>query len=105
MDTRTADEAARIEAGLKVIKTQMPQTYKQIQAKAAEIGTTAYALVRRGIAGHANCFYAFERGHVVGTPFNLVEVARDVAQAMVTLGCAHVCIFALVEKEAGNGTH
>lgn len=75
------------------IKANMPETYKSIQSKAAEIGKPAFALVRRGLRGEANCFYAFERGHVVGTPFSLVEVTRDIAQLMVTFGCSHVCIW------------
>lgn len=76
------------------IKAHMPQVYQAIQAKAAEIGKPAFALVRRGLRGEANCFYAFERGHVVGTPFALNEVTRDIAQLMVTFGCSHVCIWA-----------
>lgn len=75
------------------IKAHMPETYKSIQAKAAVIGKPAFALVRRGLRGEANCFYAFERGHVVGTPFTLVEVARDIAQYMVTFGIDHLCVW------------
>ena len=76
------------------IKAHMPETYKSIQAKATEIGKPAFALVRRGLRGEANCFYAFERGHVVGTPFSLGEVTRDIAQYMVTFGVSHCCIWA-----------
>lgn len=103
MDTGTAkvDVAALIDE----IKAYMPETYKSIQAKAKEVGNDAYVLVRRGLRGEANCFYAFERGRVMGTPFTLTEVARDVAQYMVTFGCAHVCIFAVVQKESINGAN
>lgn len=90
------------------IKRDMPETYKAILAKAEVMGRPAYALVRRGLRGEANCFYAFERGRVVGTPFNLTEVARDVAQYMVTFGCAYVCIFAAPNELTGgaaDGTH
>ena len=76
------------------IKAHMPETYKSIQAKAAVMGKPAFPLVRRGLRGDANCFYAFEAGHVVGTPFTLTEVARDIAQYMVTFGVAHCCIWA-----------
>lgn len=102
MDTRTTkvDVAALIEE----IKSHMPETYKSIQAKAKVIGNDAYVLVRRGLRGEANCFYAFERGRVMGTPFTLTEVARDVAQYMVTYGCTHLCVFAILEKELNNGT-
>lgn len=76
------------------IKAHMPETYKAIQAKATEIGKPAFALVRRGLRGEANCFYAFERGHVVGTPFSLADITRDIAQYMVTFGVSHVCVWA-----------
>lgn len=82
------------------IKADMPETYKSIQAKAAAMGKPAFALVRRGLRGEANCFYAFERGHVVGTPFNLVEITRDIAQYMVTFGVTHACIWAAPDLNA-----
>ena len=73
MDTRTAkvDVAAKIEE----IKRYMPETYKSIQAKTAKIGNEAFVLVRRGLRGEVDCFYAFEGGRVVGTPFALVIAA------------------------------
>jgi hypothetical protein len=83
-----------VEQQIADIKAHMPETYKAIQAKAAVIGKPAFALVRRGLRGEANCFYAFERGHVVGTPFSLVEVTRDIAQYMVTFGVSHAVVWA-----------
>lgn len=83
-----------VEEQIADIKAHMPETYKSIQAKAKAIGKPAFALVRRGLRGEANCFYAFEHGRVVGTPFTLTEVARDVAQYMVTFGVSHVCVWA-----------
>lgn len=76
------------------IKAHMPQVYQSIQAKAAEIGKAAFALVRRGLRGEANCFYAFERGHVVGTPFNQTDVMPTTAFYMVAFGCDHIVIWA-----------
>lgn len=96
MDTRP--QKIDVQAQIEDIKRFMPETYASIQAKAKEIGNEAYVLVRKGLRGEVNCFYAFERGRVVGTPFNLVEVTRDIAQYMVTFGCAHVCIWAAIEK-------
>lgn len=104
MDTRT-DSAGDVNAKLQQIKAHMPETYKLIQEKAALIGNDAFALVRKGLRGEPNCFYAVESGFVMGTPFNLVEVQRDIAQYMVTFGCAHVCIFPFIEKATANGTH
>lgn len=103
MDTRTAkvDVAAKIEE----IKRYMPGTYKAIKAKAELIGNEAFVLVRRGLRGEADCFYAFEGGRVVGAPFALSEVARDVAQYMVTFGCVHVCIWAVSTVPAAGGAN
>lgn len=77
------------------IKQFMPETYKAIQAKAGQIGNKAYHLVRRGLSGERNCFWAMEGGYVMGTPFDLADVQSDVAWAMVSFGCAYACIFPL----------
>lgn len=66
MDTRTAKED--VNAKIEEIKQFMPETYKAIRAKSVEIGNVAFELVRKGLRGEANCFYAFEGGRVVGTP-------------------------------------
>lgn len=99
MDTRT-DSASNVNALVQQIKTHMPETYKSILEKATTIGNEAFSLVRRGLRGEPNCFWAMEGGLVMGTPFSLQEVTRDVAQYMVTFGCAHVCVFQIAEKEA-----
>lgn len=75
------------------IKTHMPEVYKSIQAKAAEVGKVAYAYVRRGLRGEPNCFYAFERGRVVGTPFSVTDIQSVVAMHMVTFGCSSCLIW------------
>ena len=85
--------SATVEQQIANIKANMPETYKAIQAKAVEVGKPAFALVRRGLRGEANAFYAFERGHVVGTPFAMGDITRDIAQYMVTFGVTHCCIF------------
>lgn len=83
-----------IEQQIADIKAHMPEVYKSIQAKAADIGKPAFALVRRGLRGEANCFYAFERGRVVGTPFNQTDVMAEVAKYMVQFGCTHIVVWA-----------
>ncbi|MDO9235987.1 MAG: hypothetical protein Q7U28_08145 [Aquabacterium sp.] len=100
MDTRTAK--IDVTGKISEIKQFMPETYASIKSKSEAIGNEAFVLVRRGLRGEANCFYAFEQGRVMGTPFTLTDIARDVAQAMVTFGCAHVCIWA---EGASNGAH
>lgn len=89
----TTKTPAEVEEVIGTIKTRMPEVYKAIQSKAATLGKPAFALVRNGIKGQPNCFYAFERGHVVGTPFTLTDIARDVAQLMVTFGVDHVVVW------------
>lgn len=76
-----------VEAKLAEIRTSMPETYKCIQAKAAEIGKLAYALVRRSLRGEPNCFYAIERKCCVGTPVRLGNIQAVVAQWMMQFGC------------------
>lgn len=89
----TTKTPAEVEEVIATIKGRMPEVYKAIQSKAATLGKPAFALVRNGIKGQPNCFYAFERGHVVGTPFTLQDINRDVAQLMVTLGVDHVVVW------------
>lgn len=106
MDTRTAkvDVSAQIED----IKRFMPETYAAIKDRAYTVGNEAFVQVRKGLRGEPNCFYAFERGRVVGTPFNVTDVMDVVAGNMVRFGCAHVCIWPMTSTEqpgATDGTH
>lgn len=119
MDTLTPPKmtpvksAEEVEAVIATIKTHMPETYKSIKAKAENLGPATYSLVRAGIKGQPNCFYAFERGRIVGTPFTLTEIARDVAQLMCTLGVQHCIVWpehsvqqrVREQVEAAHGTH
>lgn len=93
-----------MEAGLARIKGEMPETYKSVKAKAAKVGQVAYALVRRSLRGEPGCFWACERGLVVGTPFNDQEIERDIAQLMVQFGATFVCIWGKEALGAGGGT-
>lgn len=104
MDTRKKTPA-EVEQDLQRIKSHMPETYKAIQAEAARIGNAAFATVRRGCAGQPNCFWAMEGGYVVGTPFSQSEIQRDVAQHMVSFGCAYACIFQDLHQGQLDGTN
>lgn len=108
MDSRTvqgqqgAASQSREAELLQLIKTRMPQTYEQITRKAKVQGNGVYTLVRRGLRGDSNCFWAMEAGHVVGTPFEATHpVSAVMALSMVKFGCAHVCTIA----EVVHGTH
>ena len=77
-----------------LIRTRMPDTYQAIKLKAAAIGNSAFEFVRRGLRGEANCFYAFEKGHVVGTAFSIEhQDALALATYMVQYGNTFVIIF------------
>lgn len=82
-----------VEQQIAEIKAHMPEVYKAIQVKANEVGKCAYALVRRGLRGEPNCFYAMERGRVVGTPFRIAGVSDVVARNMVEFGCTFLVVF------------
>lgn len=77
---------ASIKDQLAFIKANMKDTYAAIQARAA-IKKGTYALVRRGLSGKPNGFYANERGHVVGFPLEKsTEITREAAYQLVVWG-------------------
>ncbi len=79
---------------IEIIKTRMPYTWALIEDRAKHIGNDAYAYVRRGLRGERGCFYAIEAGHVVGTPAGLPQdTLQELADYIVIMGCAHVCIW------------
>lgn len=94
MDTTRTPE--QVEAMKKLIKAQMPETYKAIveRSAAADLDKQAFALVTRGLRGEPNCFYAMERGHVVGTPFNIPDVTAELAATIVRFGCSFLIMWA-----------
>ena len=103
--TRTTDE---VEAIKRTIKAHMPETYKAILQRSADtdLGRDAFALVTRGLRGEPNCFYALERGHVVGTPFNLPNVTPELASVIVRFGCSFLVMWAPdTYKEPAHGPH
>lgn len=101
----TAEQEQAVADGIALIKGNMPETFKAINAKSVEIGKAAFGLVRRSLRGEAGCFYAIERGYVVGTPFRGHPIMADVAQAMVDFGSTYVCIWPAAQPGATDGTH
>lgn len=100
MDTKPVSKE-ELDRKINEIRAHMPNVYQSIQRKAKEIDRKAYQLVRAGLRGVPNSFYAFERGRVVGTPFAGHPIAADVASVMVQFECAHVCMWG----EVTNGAH
>lgn len=99
------DTGINVEQVIGEIKGHMPEVYKSIQAQAELRGREAYSLVRRGIAGQPGCFYAFERGRVVGTPFDDPAVMSEVATTMVRFGCSSVVIWPPLPADPAKGAH
>lgn len=106
MDKASASNSADVDETLTLIKRQMPDTYVSIRQKAKEVGNVAFSLVRRGIRGEANCFWACERGYVVGAPFRESESTADFARFMVQFGHDNLVIWgreAIASADAGVG--
>lgn len=81
--------AARVDEAhqLATLKAHMPTVLGMVRDRAKVQGNRVYALVRRGMRGESGCFFAFEGGHVVGTPFReSPDIMGDVASAMVSWG-------------------
>jgi len=105
MDTRTASDE-EVQQHIAEIKAHMPETYKAIQAEAAKVGRQAFAMVRAGLRGEPNRFWAMERGWVKGCPFGVVDIAADAAWAMVAWGSTYVCIFgSQLQNGEANGSN
>ena len=87
-----------VATGLALIKGSMPKTYANIQEQATgPLGRAAFALVRRALKGEANCFYAIEGGHVVGTPFDRPDLTDAVAATMVRFGSGFLTMWPMAE--------
>lgn len=83
-----------VQQRLEVIKRHMPNVLACIEDRAQHFGPETYKLVRRGLRGEPGCFYAIEGGYVMGTPMGMDrDTLQQLADHMVILGCAHVCIW------------
>ncbi|WPG35146.1 hypothetical protein [Variovorax sp. EBFNA2] len=85
------------------MRSAMPKTASMVDMRRAEWGKEyVHAMIKRGVAGEPNCFYAAEAGHTLGTPF-AGPIAEDVAWHMVTFGVDAMCFFQA--PKATDGTH
>mgnify|MGYP001563619524 CR=1 FL=1 len=92
-----------VEAQLALIRASMPLTYDEIRREAAgPRGRGTYGLVRRGLRGDANCFYACEGGHVVGAPFDQQNVNAEAALLMVQFGMGFLVMWPLIGEIDGT---
>ncbi len=108
MDGTAVTDGQGVDVGARIreIQTQMPETYAAIKRKADQIGNLAYQLVRAGIRGRPNSFYAIERGYVVGTPFDLPNVEPELARLILQFGCRSLIMWGpQAQKAVTDGTH
>lgn len=75
------DTNQQIAEKIALIKASMPKVYEGIQAR-ARVQVGVFDVVRKGLAGQANFFFAIEGRHVVGTPFVDHPIQSDVAAIM-----------------------
>lgn len=85
------------------LRASMPKTADMVDRRRAEWGVEyVNHCIKRGLAGEANCFYASEAGHTLGTPFT-GPVNEEVAWHMSTFGVDAMCFFKT--PEATDGAH
>ncbi|RZI82610.1 MAG: hypothetical protein EOP38_15465 [Rubrivivax sp.] len=69
------------------LKELMPTVADMVQRRRIEEGGAwVTEMVNRGMRGEPNCFYAFERGHVVGTPFDPGFYMEELARTTAAIG-------------------
>ena len=97
---------AEVEVLKALIKNEMPDLYASIQLKAKSIGNEAFTWVRRGLQGEPNCFYGFENGRVVGTPFSIqCEHVDQQVRDMVAFGSTFCSLWGDWHQGGQHGTH
>lgn len=83
MSQQPSQPAAKVD-----LRSQMPETAKWVDEKRKEHGAAfVNGCIRRALAGEPGFFYAFERGHVLGTPFPATHVLAKDQQYAVSMGC------------------
>lgn len=71
----------------------MPRVWEAIEARREEFGADHVAdCIRRGMAGEPDWFYAFERGHVVGTPFTCDPALTEFIGLAAVIGGRYVFV-------------
>ena len=71
----------------------MPEVWKKIGEFRADWGKEHVAeCIRRGMQGEPDWFYAFEAGHIVGTPFKADPALASMLNLAVALGSKFACV-------------
>ncbi|MDP9902626.1 hypothetical protein [Variovorax ginsengisoli] len=87
---------------IKLIRDSLPGVHQAIRERAAVEGNDVYATVRRGLRGEPDCFYAFEGGRIVGTPF-ATTVTADLAAQIVQFGATFLFMLAPTARKDAHG--
>jgi hypothetical protein len=75
------------------MRQAMPSVAEFIDAKRTEWGADwVNAQIKAGLAGQADCFYAFEGGQVLGTPFTGDPELMALALQAAAMGGKHVVV-------------
>ena len=70
------------------MRESMPETTEWVEEKRRALGKDhVNECIRRGMRGEPGFFYAFERGHVLGTPFAAGQAGHDLQGWAVLHGC------------------
>ena len=86
------------------LRADMPKTAEWVDRTRQELGAAhVNGMIRRAMQGEPGCFYAFERGHVLGTPFPATDPMHEWQAKAVLLGSTFAGFIRSPEKGAGNG--
>ncbi len=86
------------------LRSHMPETAKWVDRKRSEYGAEhVNSCIRRAMKGEPGLFYAFERGHVLGTPFPATHPIAEHQAMAVQLGCTFAGFIA--EPPAAGGAN
>lgn len=70
------------------MRDEMPETARWIDRQRKAFGVDyVNECIRRAVKGEAGLFYAFERGHVLGTPFPATSSMAQWQDHAVAVGC------------------
>ena len=84
----------------------MPKVWEEIGRLKVQFGSAHVAeCIRRGTAGEPDWFYAFEGGHVVGTPFTADKRLAEWILVAVTMGSRHCCVMRPAAVKDGDGSN
>ena len=82
----------------------MPRVWREIGAHRVKWGEAhVKECIERGMRGEPDWFYAFEAGHVVGTPFQADSEVVKLLQLAVTLGGGYAMVMRPPAPEAKHG--